>query len=167
MSVTAVRFAGGLAALLGCAAGCAIAPRLEPVTITTGCYVVSVDSWPTALVAQTGLTSLPGFVSLDTAVAGPLGRRVRLPVGWDRAQGHGRPAYWTELLHGNRPASLILRFRGPGADFVASLEASDEGYAGTGAAQGPDGGEFAQRVEISLAAITCSNVRLEGPEEIP
>lgn len=127
MSASAVRLVGGLAALLGCGAGCAVAPRLAPLTIAAGCYAITTDGWPTALVAQTGLTSLPGFVSLDTAVAGPLGRRVRLPMGSGRAQVHGRTAYWAEVPHGDRPASLILRFRGPGADFVASLEATEEG----------------------------------------
>jgi len=167
MSASAVRLAGGLAALLGCAAGCAIGPRLAPVTIATGCYAVHLDAWPTALVAQTGLTALPGFVSLDSAVAGPFGRRVRLPIGWRRAEAHGRGVYWTELPHGNREASLSLRFRGPGADFVATFEATEEGYAGSGAAQGRDGGEFAPRVRISLAAISCSNLRLEPSGQTP
>ena len=167
MSVSAVRCAAVVAALLGVAAGCAIAPRLAPATIPNGCYTVNAGGWPTALVAQTGLTSLPGFVSLDTAVAGPLGRRVRLPMSWGHTQVRGRTAYWTELPHGDRPASLVLRFRGPGADFVASLESSEEGYAGTGAAQGPDGGEFAQRVGISLSAISCHDLRLEVSAQAP
>ena len=167
MTLPALRLAGGLVALLGCGAGCAVAPRLAPLTIAAGCYAVDLDAWPIALVAQTGLSSLPPFVRLDTAVAGPLGRQVRLPMGWGRAQVHGRIVYWTELPHGDRLASLVLRFRGPGADFVASLEASEEGYAGTGAAQGPDGGEFAQRVGISLAAISCNHLRLEASAQTP
>ena len=153
-----------LAAVLGGAAGCAAAPHLTPVTITPGCYAVNADRWPTALVAQTGIEALPGFIALDTIVAGPLGRRVVLPPAWRDAPPYGRTAYWTETLHVNRPASLEVRFRGPGGDFVASLEAAEDGYAGTGASPAPGGASRQPRVGVALTAISCANLRLDRAE---
>jgi len=154
-----------LAALVVAAAGCVAGPQLTPVTITPGCYAVVVDRWPTALVAQTGIEALPAFVALDTAVAGLLGRKVVLPQAWRNAPPYGRTAYWTEVLHGNRTASLVVRFRGPGGDFVASVEASPEGYAGTGAAQAPGGASRQPSVPVALQAVSCANLRLDRSDE--
>ena len=164
MRAPVARGAIALALALGGAAGCAVAPRLTPVTITPGCYVINADNWPTALVAQTGIEALPSFIALDTVVAGPLGRRVFLPAYWRDAPPYGRTAYWTETLHGNRTASLEVRFRGPVADFVATLEETDEGYVGDGATQASGGASRQPRVSVTLLAIACAKLHLDRSE---
>jgi len=164
MISTETRGALALVLVLGGAAGCAVTPRLTPMTILPGCYVVNAESWPTALVAQTGIEALPSFIGLDSVVAGPLGRRVFLPAAWGNAPPYGRTAYWTETLHANRSASLEVRFRGPGGDFVATLEAMEDGYVGTGASQAPGGVSRQPRVAVTLMAISCANLRLDRSE---
>jgi hypothetical protein len=141
------------------AAGCAASPQLEPAAIEPGCYAVTASSWPAAVVAGTGLSSLPSFVGLDTAVAGPRGRRVVLPLAWRTAAPRPRGAFWTNELHGNRPASVIVTFVGPAGAFVASLEASSEGYVGPGVLAGRGGADGPQ-VRVSLVAVACSGLRL-------
>ena len=108
--MNAVRVAGRLATLLGCATGCAAAPRLAPLTITPGCYVVNVDNWPPAVAAETGLNSLPSFVALDTAAVGPRGRRVIAPTTWASAA----PGHPQRVLDGGAPRQSP---RIAGADF--------------------------------------------------
>ena len=158
------RGAVALALVLGGAAGCAVAPPLTPATIVPGCYAVSADTWPTILVAQTGMEALPAFLGLDTVASGPLGRRVFLPAVWRDAPPYGRTAYWTETLHGNRTASLDVRFRGPVGDFVATLEETDDGYVGTGAAQASNGTSRRPRVPVTLLAISCAKLHLDRSE---
>jgi hypothetical protein len=160
----ALRLAGRLAVLVGCAAGCAAAPRLAPLTITPGCYVVNADNWPPEVAAETGLNSLPSFLGLDTAVAGPRGRRVIAPTTWASAAPETRSASWTEEPHGDRPPSLVLTFLGPAGEFVASLEESRDGYAGAGVALGRRGAARMPQVQVSLTAISCGGLKL-GPAE--
>jgi hypothetical protein len=159
MSNPALRITVPLGAFLW-AAGCAASPQLAPAAIEPGCYAVIADSWPAAVVAETGLNSLPSFVGLDTTVAGPRGRRVILPVTWRLAPPRNRSAFWTNELHGNRPASLVVTFVGPAGDFVASLEQSPSGYAGAGVALGRRGANRVPQVRISLVAVSCSGLRL-------
>jgi hypothetical protein len=167
LSMPALRVVGRLAALVGCAAGCAAAPRLAPLTISPGCYAVTPDNWPPAVVAETGLNSLPSFVGLDTAVAGPRGRRVIAPTTWASAAPEARSAYWTEEPHGDRPSSLVLIFQGPAGDFVASLEESPDGYAGAGVALGRRGAGRMPQVQVTLVAVTCAGLKLAAPTSAP
>ena len=157
--------AGGLA-LLGIR--CAAMPQLAPVTIVPGCYAVNADNWPPAVQASTGLSGLPSFIGLDTAVAGPRGRTVVVPASWSAPSPHNRSAYWTEENHGNRPASLVLIFVGPVGDFVANMEASREGYAGEGIALARGAADRAPQVQVSLGAIGCEGLRFgPGPVSRP
>ncbi len=156
--------AGGLA-LVGILPGCAVMPQLAPVTIQPGCYVVNVDNWPDPVAASTGLAGLPAFIGLDTAVAGPRGRTVVVPVSWTAPSPHTRHAYWTEEIHGNRPASLVVTFVGPSGDFVANMEASRDGYAGEGIALARGSADRAPQVQVSLGAISCAGLRF-GPRPV-
>ncbi len=167
VSGAALRRAGALAALLLGAAGCAFTPQLTPVTITPGCYAVTGDSWPPEVVRATGLRGLPSFVGLDTAVAGPGGRRVIVPTAWATSGARRRHAYWTEELHGNRQASLVLTLAGPLGEFVASLEASRDGYEGAGAVRARPGAAALPQVRITLLAVSCSGLRLQEAEQTP
>jgi len=167
MSNLTSRVAIPLGALLGWAAGCAVSPQLAPVIITPGCYAVTADNWPAAVAEETGLTTLPSFVGLDTAVAGPRGRRVMVPTTWKSADPSPRTAYWTDEPHFNRPASLVVTFVGPQGDFVASLEASRDGYAGAGVALARRGANRMPQVQVSFVAITCSGLRLGTQEPAP
>lgn len=167
MCTPALRVAGRLAALVGCVAGCAAAPRLAPLTIMPGCYVVNADDWPPAVAVETGLNSLPAFLGLDTAVAGPRGRRVIAPTTWKSAAPDTRSAFWTEEPHGDRPPSLVLIFLGPAGDFVASLEESRSGYAGAGVALGRRGAGRMPQVQVSLTAISCGGLKLAPAAPAP
>ena len=167
MAASALRVAIPIGACLGWAAGCAASPQLSPVAVTPGCYAVTADDWPTAVVEETGLSTLPSFIGLDTAVAGPRGRRVIVPTTWKSADPTPHSAFWTNELHGNRPASLVLTFVGPRGDFVASLEESREGYTGDGVALGRRGANRMPQVQVSLAAITCSGLRLGAEAPAP
>lgn len=161
-----LRVVSRLAALAACTAGCAVSPRLAPVTIAPGCYAVNADTWPLVVAAGTGLNSLPSFVALDTAVAGPRGRRVIVPTTWEARDPHTRSVYWTEEPHGNRPASLVLIFLGPTGDFVASLEASPDGYAGAGELRW-HGANRTPQVQVALVAISCAGLRIGTPQPAP
>ncbi len=169
MSVSALLRVAGTAALLAGLGACVYSPPLTPVTITPGCYAVQGDSWPAAVVRATGLRGLPSFVGLDTAVAGPGGRYVIVPAAWALAGARQSHAYWTEELHGNRTASLLLTFAGPTGDFVAVLESSREGYAGTGSVRARAGAAppSPPSVRLSLVAVSCGGLRLREFEDAP
>ncbi len=169
LSVSALRPAAGIAALLAGLGACAYSPPLTPVTITPGCYAVQGDSWPAALARATGLSGLPSFVGLDTAVAGPGGRHVVVPAAWALSGARRRHAYWTEELHGNRPASLLVTFSGPAAELVAALEPSGEGYAGTAAVPARSGAAAppGPSIRVRLVAVSCGGLRLREFEDTP
>jgi len=167
MSVRTMRSVIPLGAAVILAAGCAVRPQLAPVTIAPGCYAVNADNWPPAVVEETGLAGLPSFVGLDTAVAGPRGRRLLVPTAWKSADPYPRSAFWTDEPHSNRPASLVVTFVGPRGDFVASLEESQDGYAGPGIALARHGAGRMPQVRISLVAITCNGLRLGNREPAP
>ena len=168
MSLSALRRLIGCAPLAACLAGCAISPQLTPVTIEPGCYTLTADGWPREVAQTTGLTGLPSFVGLDTAVAGPAGRRVMAPRSWAGSSARAQHVYWTEELHGNRQASLLLTFAGPTGNLVASLEAERDGYAGPAAVGGKPGTPgVVPQMRITLLAIGCVGLRLEAEAQEP
>lgn len=154
MSTSALHVAGRLAVLFVGALGCVKAQHPAPLTIASGCYALYADNWPAAAAAQTGLHSLPTYLALDTAAAGPRGRRVIVPTTWEPEDPNTRSAYWRIDV-----GSLVLNFLGPQGDFTASLvPARDDSYAGEGVGLGRGAELWPAQVHLSLVPTTCAGL---------
>jgi len=147
-----------LAVLLACLPACAVTPRPAPVTIALGCYSVYADNWPPAVQDETGLRSLPTYLALDSTVVGPRGRRIVLPTTWESGDPNARRAYWEEVNHGETRPSLVLTFQGPRGEFVATLQESQDGYAGEGIAMARGAARWPPEVQVTLAGTSCAGL---------
>jgi hypothetical protein len=148
------------AAFVGCTLGCAAVPNPSPLTSARGCYDLYADNWPPAVEAETGLRSLPSFVSLDTALAGPRGRRVILPTSWVVDNPSTRSAYWTQQEERYGATTLVLTIVGPAGNFVAQLRQTNDGFSGDGVALGRGRLVVSSlpQVQVSLVASTCAGL---------
>ena len=151
-------------ALLGCALGC-VARHPGRVTIVPGCYALYADDWPAPVAIETGLSSLPTYIALDTAAAGPRGHRVIVPSTWESEDPNRRSAYWRAGDAG--PASLVLNFLGPSGDFTAAMHPSNEGYIGEGVGLARGESRWPVQVHLSLVPTTCAGLVPGAHDTVP
>jgi hypothetical protein len=144
-----------LSALLAGAAGC-VKGHPGPVTVAPGCYALYNDDWPAPLATETGLSSLPTYIALDTTTAGPRGRRVIVPSTWESEDPNRRRVYWRVGDAG--PASLVLNFVGPNGDFTAALQPSQDGFIGEGVGLTRGLSRWPTQVHLTLEPTTCAGL---------
>ncbi len=154
MAIPGLRLASCLFALGG-ALGCA-AHHPGRLTVAPGCYALYADDWPAAAAIETGLRSLPSFIALDTATAGPRGRRVVLPTTWESEDPNRRSAYWAE--GGTGEGSLVLTFLGPSGQFTAALQPARDGYIGEGVGLARGAARWPPEVHVSLVSASCAGL---------
>ncbi|HVO35192.1 MAG TPA: hypothetical protein VMT21_06485 [Gemmatimonadales bacterium] len=163
MAIAGLRLVGRIA-LLGCALGC-VARHPGRVTVVPGCYALYADDWPAPAAIETGLSSLPSYIALDTTAAGPRGRRVIVPSTWEPADPNRRSAYWRVGDAGT--ASLVLNFLGPSGDFTAALQPFDDGYMGEGIGLSRGGARWPPQVNVSLVPTTCAGLVPGAHDTVP